>query len=205
MKRNALTLALALACAAPLLASTDVAAKAAQPASHAAADLRFLDKTDEGNAKELAAASLAAQRATSTAVRDYANKLLTDHQAMHGKLVATATEVGVTLTDHDTGIAKADSIKADQGMTSTERGGGSASTMAKPEDPQLRALSNRQGAEFDNTFAKQMVADHKKVIADFTRASTDTHLSPSVRTLASDSLPTLREHLASAQALLAAK
>jgi putative membrane protein len=208
MNTRPLTLALALACAAPLLATPAADAKSPKTATHATADARFLNTTDQGNAKELAAASLAADRATSTAVRDYARHLLTDHQAMHGKLLATASTVGVTLSDHGMGLAMGDSRKNAHGMTTAERaargGGGSASSMSM-EDPQLRALGNRQGADFDRAFAEQMVADHQKVIADFTKASTDMTLSASVRALASASLPTLREHLAAAQALRSAK
>jgi putative membrane protein len=209
MNTRPLSLALALACAAPLLAAGGADAKTMKSAPQATADARFLNTTEQGNAKELDIASLAVDRATSAGVRDFARRLVADHQALHGKLVATASSVGVSLSARGMGMAMGDMRKNEKGMTSSERaargGGGSASTMSMPADPELRALSNRQGADFDRAFTEQMIADHQKEIARFQLASNDKALSASVRSLASATLPTLREHLAAAQALRTAK
>lgn len=213
MKNYRLTLAVALACATPLLMPADAVAKtkhpAAHAAAHAAADMRFLDMTDKGNSMELAAASLAADHAGSAATRDYAAHLLVDHRAMHDKLVATASSVGVKLTDHHMDMSMGDAHKNANGMTTAERDamgtGTGAGNMAMPDDPTLRALASRKGVDFDRAFANQMVTDHKKVIADCTAASKDMTLSAPVRAFASAGLPTLREHLATAQSLRMAK
>lgn len=208
MKNYRLTLAIALACATPLVMPAAAIAKTKHATAHAAADMRFLDKADKGNSMELAAASLAADHAGSAATRDYAAHLLVDHRAMHDKIVATASSVGVKLTDHGMDKSMGDAHKNANGMTTAERDAHSAmgsGNMAMPDDPALRALAGRKGADFDRAFAEQMVADHQKVIADCTAASKDMTLSAPVRAFASAGLPTLREHLATAQSLRMAK
>lgn len=198
MNTRLLPLAIALACAAVLSTSAD-AKTTHKPAAaaHVKADQRFLEQTNTANAKELAAAQVALDHATSTKVRDYANHMLTDHGAMRDKVAATAATVGVTLAD--AGKGQGDAHKNDNGMTTAER-----AAMKAPDDPQLRALAARTGADFDRAYADQMVADHTKVLADMTKASTDMTLSASVRDLAKGSLPTLHEHLTAAKALRAA-
>lgn len=210
MKNYHLTLAMALACATPLIMPAVAVAKTKHAPAHATAtaDMRFLDKADKGNSMELAAASLAADHAGSAATRDYAAHLLVDHRAMHDKIVATASSVGVKLTDHGMDMSMGDAHKNANGMTTAERDARAAmgaGNMAMPDDPALRALAGRKGADFDRAFAEQMVTDHQKVIADCTAASKDMTLSAPVRAFASAGLPTLREHLAKAQSLRMAK
>jgi putative membrane protein len=61
-------------------------------------------------------------------------------------------------------------------------------------------LSRLNGAAFDEDFAKAMVADHKKDIAEFTEASYSKGATVFTG-YAKDTLPHLREHLKFAQAL----
>ena len=64
-------------------------------ASAQAADRKFFEKATRANEKEVAAASLARDRAQSQDVRDYAAHLLRDHQDMLVKLDETAVALGV--------------------------------------------------------------------------------------------------------------
>jgi len=57
-----------------------------------------------------------------------------------------------------------------------------------------------QGAEFDKAWAKQMVQDHKDAISKFEMEEKQAQNSE-LRSFVSMTLPTLREHLAQAQAL----
>ena len=92
-------------------------------------------------------------------------------------------------------------------MASTDRNPNatSSTTQAVPasasEDPAVRKLAAQSGAAFDRAFVDHMVADHKKAIAEFERASKDRALSEETRTLASNALPKLRNHLAMAETL----
>ena len=62
-------------------------------------------------------------------------------------------------------------------------------------DPSLQALSREAGPPFDRAFLDQLISSHEKSVADFTKASKDMRLSAQSRSLAEQSLPTLRDHL----------
>ena len=65
----------------------------------------------------------------------------------------------------------------------------------KATKAQLEKLS---GKEFDDAYMKDMVKDHKKDVAEFTRESKEAK-DPNVKSLAQQTLPILREHLTMAQ------
>lgn len=61
-------------------------------------------------------------------------------------------------------------------------------------------FASKNGADFDKEFARTAVEDHQKDIAEFEKeASSGT--DPDIKNWASKTLPTLRAHLAEAQAL----
>jgi putative membrane protein len=72
-----------------------------------------------------------------------------------------------------------------------------------PDDAKMvysMPLASKSGAEFDREFAQTAVEDHEKDIAEFekeARSGSD----PDVKNWAQQTLPTLRAHLAAAQAL----
>jgi putative membrane protein len=213
----------------------------------AAADQRFLQKATAGNEKEVAAATVGQQKAVSRDVRDFAARLLRDHQDMLVKLDETSVALGVSntrrytaMTGWGSGMAATGNTAAggtltgdtvtgtgapatDAGATASSAGStgyetntmastdantaatGSTSVQAVPasasQDPMVRKLAAQSGAAFDRAFVDHMVADHKKDIAEFERASKDTTLSAQTRELASNALPTLRSHLALAESL----
>lgn len=191
-----------------------------------AGDKRFLDKTTRENEKEVAFATVAQQKASAQQVRDFATRLLRDHQDMLVKLDETAVALGVTtsrrytaMTGWGSGMREGAAGEAPTAAGGTSTGGtvtgtgtgtagyegGAMATQAVPaaasNDPEVRKLEALSGDKFDRAFADAMVADHKKSIAEFERASKDTTLSQQTRTLAADALPTLREHLAKAESL----
>jgi putative membrane protein len=59
-------------------------------------------------------------------------------------------------------------------------------------------LSKLSGADFDREYMKHMVSDHKKDVKDFEREAKAAK-DPDVKTFASDTLPTLQQHLQLAQ------
>jgi putative membrane protein len=69
------------------------------------------------------------------------------------------------------------------------------------DDMKMKSLNNKKGTEFDQAFAQAMVADHKKDIAKLQDAQKDGDLSPDVKNLVSQLLPTLQKHLETAQKL----
>ena len=133
-----------------------------------------------------------------------------------GKAVtgAGSTTTRGTVTGRTTGTTSGSTAGvsgATSAGASTTYGGTTASTdsgvtaQVVPDeatnDPAVRKLANLSGAQFDRAFVSQMVADHKKSIAEFERASKDQTLSPQSRELAATALPKLRNHLAMAETL----
>jgi len=55
-------------------------------------------------------------------------------------------------------------------------------------------LKSKKGAEFDRDYADVMVTDHKKVIAEFKKQSTDGK-EASLKAFASKTIPALEHHL----------
>jgi putative membrane protein len=66
----------------------------------------------------------------------------------------------------------------------------------------LDRLSKLNGKAFDQEFAKHMVADHKKDIAEFKAQARG---SDDVANFAKDTLPTLQKHLQTVESLRAGK
>ncbi|WP_345953922.1 DUF4142 domain-containing protein [Mucilaginibacter sp. PAMB04168] len=77
--------------------------------------------------------------------------------------------------------------------------GYSTAVPAMPADPML---ANTTGTEFDKNYITMMVADHKKTIALFERASTNAK-DADVKAFAVKTLPKLKQHLASVQSIAA--
>jgi putative membrane protein len=55
-------------------------------------------------------------------------------------------------------------------------------------------LENLSGKEFDREFMKTMVAEHAKAVSEYERAANQA-TNPEVKQYASQTLPTLRDHL----------
>jgi putative membrane protein len=99
------------------------------------------------------------------------------------------------VTDHTAANEKAKSLAQTQGVTPP--------TLPKPDaKKEFDRLSKLNGEAFDKEFAKHMVADHKKDIAEFEAQAKSTD---DVASFAKDTLPTLQNHLQTAQSLTSGK
>ena len=116
--------------------------------------------------------TLAATQGSSDAVRRFGTMLRTDHGQAKTEVAALARRHHVAVTDAMMPEAKAEYAK----------------------------LKGLHGAAFDREFARYMVQDHQKDIADFTK-ETKSGDPADVRALAQKTLPTLRKHLATARAI----
>jgi predicted outer membrane protein len=70
----------------------------------------------------------------------------------------------------------------------------------KMDNDAHQRLQSLQGAEFDRAFVRQMITDHNEAIDLYTRASRDIDDSE-LKAFASETLPTLQEHLSEAERL----
>ncbi len=106
-------------------------------------DRRFVNKAADSGQSEVQLAQLAAQRATNPEVKNFAQKLVTDHTNVNSELKSLASQKGLTL-DSDT-----------------------------DQDRTYKRLAKKSGAEFDQEFVEQMIDEHEKDVKLFEKASND--------------------------------
>lgn len=138
------------------------------------ADARFLQNAIQTDIAEVKLGELALQRSNDDAVRELAHRLQADHSASMQEAAALAKSLGI--------MAPAAPTEAAQ--------------------QHYAALTKLSGQEFDVAFVSHMVEGHRAAVAAF---GEQIRANPSHATasFAMKSLPTLREHLAIAESLLA--
>jgi putative membrane protein len=134
------------------------------------ADQKFLTEAIQGNYAEVEMGKLAQQKGQSDAVKSYGQMLVTDHSAANEKAIAAAKDMGMTPPTGPSSKQKADHDK----------------------------MAKMSGADFDRSFARDMVADHKKDIKAYQEAASK---KDAAGQYASQSLPTLQKHLQAAEQL----
>jgi putative membrane protein len=131
---------------------------------------KFLTEAIQGNLAEVEMGKLAQKNGQSDGVKSFGKTLETDHGDALKKASALASAGGMTPPTEPNAKQKADYDK----------------------------MAKMSGAQFDREFAKHMVADHKKDIAAYQKASKK---SDDVGKYAKESLPVLQKHLQEAQSL----
>ena len=132
---------------------------------------KFLGDAIKGDNSEMTLGQLAVKRGGSPAVRTFGQMLHTDHAQAKQQAVAAARREHVAVP----------------------------STMMPEAKAEYAKLQRMSGNAFDREFARYMVNDHKKDIAKFEQqAKTGDRIAA---TLARQTLPTLRKHLAMAKAI----
>ncbi|HVW07550.1 MAG TPA: DUF4142 domain-containing protein [Bryobacteraceae bacterium] len=141
----------------------------------AAHDQSFVNKAAQGGQAEVKLGQLAASKGSNQKVRDFGQRMVQDHGKADDQLQS---------------IAQKQNIQTPSGMTS--------------EDQTLYdKLQGLSGSQFDKTYMSAMVKDHENDINEFQREA-DSGKDSAVKSFASDTLPTLREHLQLAKAAAAA-
>ena len=138
--------------------------------SLARADRKFIEDAARGGMAEVQLGQLAAQKAQSSEVKQFGQKMVDDHGKANDQLKSIASSKNVTLpTDLD-----------------------------RAHKRDYDRLSKLSGAEFDREYMKHMVSDHKKDVSDF-RKEAKSAKDTEVKNFASTTLPTLEQHLQMAQ------
>jgi len=136
-------------------------------------DKTFARNAAAGGAAEVELGKIATDKASNQKVKDFGQMMVTDHTKASDELKSVATKKGITLP---------------AGPTSKDK-----ATAAK--------LSKLSGAEFDQAYMKDMVADHEKDVAEFQKEA-DSGSDPDLKSWAGTTLPTLQEHLKMARETL---
>ena len=139
-------------------------------ASHQDMDKMFMTKAAEGGMAEVKLGELAQQNGQSQAVKDFGKRMVDDHSKANDQLKEVASKKGVTLP----------------------------TSPSSHDQAEYNRLSKLQGDSFDKAYSKMMVSDHKKDIGEFKREA-GSGSDPDVKSFASQTLPTLQEHLQMAE------
>lgn len=139
--------------------------------STGAIDTAFVTEAMKGDNSEVALGNLAEQKGSSAGVKDLGKMLVTDHGAHKQVVAALAQKANVPVTND-------------------------LNDEAKAEQKKLDGLS---GAAFDKEFVRATVEDHQKDIAKYEQEAKSGDAQSAA--MAKTTLPTLKKHLQSAQAL----
>jgi putative membrane protein len=138
-------------------------------------DYNFVVEAARIDMEEVQGGKLAQQKGTSQAVRNFGEHMINDH------------------SEANTGLKE----------IVTQKGGALPTQLSQEQNSTLQHLTGLSGAEFDKTYAQDMVKGHTDAVKKFQQAAqnvTDTDL----RAWAQTALPLLQEHLQMAKQMQAA-
>lgn len=135
-----------------------------------AMDRAFVRDAAQDNKAQIMLGKLAAEKATSPEVKQFANRMIRDHSNIEEKLEQLADTEGVQLPPQP-------------------------SSKAQMTDDELQKLS---GNQFDKNYMSDMLKDHKQDVMAF-KHEEDAGGNPQVKEFATQTLPTLESHLREAE------
>jgi putative membrane protein len=141
-------------------------------AALSSADSEFAMKAASGGIAEVQAAQLAEQRATSPQIKQFAQRMTTDHTAANTELQQIAKQANINLPTRPAGKDAA-------------------------EEQKLRELN---GAAFDQAYAQGQLQDHRETVELFQKEASSGQ-DPALKAFSQKTLPILQQHLQMAEAL----
>jgi putative membrane protein len=138
-------------------------------------DPAFARAAAEGSFAEVKLGRLAEEKASSQVVKDFAKRMVTDHTKADDDLKAAASKDKLSISI-PTQLDARDQATYDR-------------------------LSKFSGSRFDRAYARDMVRDHVTDVAAFRHEANDGK-DASIKSFASQTLPTLEDHLKDARTML---
>ena len=135
-------------------------------------DQHFMQKAAEGGLAEVELGKLATEKASSDEVKKFGQRMVDDHGKANDQLKQLASSKGVELPTNLSAKDKA----------TKER------------------LSKLSGEQFDKAYMNDMVKDHTQDVSEFKKESNSAK-DPEVKNFASQTLPTLEDHLKQARSI----
>lgn len=182
MKLHPLAAAIVVAASSPVAQAQTATPSTAQPTAGQAQresvsnqDRAFLRNAAESGWAEIAASRMALQQATDPAVREFAQRMVKDHQRAGRRLEQLARDKGVKLP-------------------------AVPSSAQQEQVQQLRAVT---GQAFDQRYAEQFGTQAHRMAIDLYRRQAEQGRDPQVREFAMATLDVLQQHLQAAQNLFA--
>jgi putative membrane protein len=141
------------------------------PAAKAAVtDTQFAKKAAEGGMAEVKMGQLAQQKGAADSVKKFGARMVEDHSKAGDELKGVATQEKIALPGD----------------------------MNSKDKATYDMLSKLSGAAFDRAYARLMVRDHEEDVADFRKEADGGH-NAAVKDFATQTLPTLQDHLKEAK------
>jgi putative membrane protein len=129
-------------------------------------DSDFLKSAAKGGLAEVELGKMAAEKASNTHVKEFANRMVRDHTKANADLHKLAASKGVDLP-------------SDKGLS---------------DEASFVHLKMLSGHDFDSAYVKMMVDDHKEDVTAFEKAAKGAN-DADVKEFAARTLPTLKHHL----------
>jgi putative membrane protein len=133
-------------------------------------DLPFLREAASANLMEVTIGRLPQSKASDTRVKDFGERMVSDHSALQQQLTTMTSSNGVGFTP----------------------------TLDAKQQQEVSQLQRLTGSEFDREYITTMVQHHQNDVSKFEDESRNAD-SPRVRELAAKALPTLQYHLSLSQ------
>jgi putative membrane protein len=130
------------------------------------ADSDFIKEAAQGGMMEVELGKTAQDKASNEKVKDFGKRMEQDHSKANDELKKIASDKGVQLS----------------------------SDLDKKHKSKMDKLTKLSGAEFDRQYMRDMVSDHKDDIKKFQNVA-DKSKDADLKKFASQTLPTLKEHL----------
>ncbi|MGH8214114.1 MAG: DUF4142 domain-containing protein [Rhodanobacteraceae bacterium] len=131
----------------------------------------FASEAARGGMLEVRLADLALQKSSDSDVKSFANRMKKDHTAANDKLKGI--------------VGSSEQLPVN---------------LSAEQQQQVSSLESKSGKDFDKAYADTMVKDHQKDVSEFENAANSAP-TQDLRQFASQTLPTLKQHLQLAQQL----
>jgi len=138
-------------------------------------DFKFVNEASRGGLAEVKLGELAKEKGASQVVKDFGERMVTDHGKANDELAKIATTKNA--------VPSVD--------------------LTRKENSTFEKLQKASGKDFDKEYASAMVKDHKEDVKAFKDAVEDLK-DPDLKAFASKTLPILEEHLQMAEQMEAA-
>lgn len=135
-------------------------------------DTAFVTAAAQDGHAEVELGKLAQKNGSSAAVKEYGQRMVTDHSKAGAELAAIAKRLNITVP----------------------------SGSSEKHEAHYKKLAALKGDKFDGEYAQHMIDDHQKAVALFQKQAKQGD-ARELREFAAKTLPTLEEHLKMARAL----
>jgi putative membrane protein len=163
---------------------------------------QFVTDTAQGGMKEVRLSQIALNKSQNQDVKNFAQRMITDHTAANTKLDQLARSKGLNMPAANS-FAADDPNWRNPMITGSEQAKGAyllTTNLSVTDYQDVRNLNALSGSALDIAYAKDMVSDHITTVREFEVAQRNLS-DPEIRQFAAQTLPTLQTHSEMAQNL----